>query len=75
MFRNPAAGVIPTFPIMHSIVEMHRQVAELNGELKAAGCVVVQNCDEFLIEVPAGVDIQPIMDKHANMFKGPLHAK
>lgn len=74
-FKNPAGGVIPNFPVTHSIVEVHRQVAELNGELKAAGCNIVQNCDAFLIEVPAGVDVQPILDKHAHMFKGPVHKK
>lgn len=73
-YRNPAMGVIPNFPIAHSIVDMHRQVAELNGELKAAGCTIVQNCGDMLIEVPRGVDIQPILDKHQNMFvKGLVH--
>lgn len=73
-FNNPAPGVIPNYPIVHSIQEMHRRVAELNGELIAAGCTVVENCGEMLIEVPAGAasKVDDIMQRHIDMFAGPI---
>ncbi|UAW53016.1 hypothetical protein pEaSNUABM23_00234 [Erwinia phage pEa_SNUABM_23] len=73
-FNNPAPGVIPNYPIVHSIQEMHRRVAELNGELIAAGCTVVENCGEMLIEVPAGASaaVDEIMQRHIDMFAGPI---
>ena len=73
-FNNPAPGVIPNYPIVHSIQEMHRRVAELNGELIAAGCTVVENCGEMLIEVPAGASatVDGIIQRHIDMFKGPV---
>ncbi len=73
-FKNPAAGVIPNFPVVHAIHEMHRRVAELNGELKAAGCTVVENFGEMLIEVPASAaqKVDAIMQRHVDMFNGPV---
>ncbi|QZE58110.1 hypothetical protein MPK70_gp234 [Erwinia phage pEa_SNUABM_33] len=73
-FKNPAMGVVPSQPIIHSITEMHRRVAELNGELIAAGCTVVENCGEMLIEVPAGasITVDEIVQRHMDMFKGPI---
>lgn len=67
-FKNPVGGIVPNFPVQLSIVQMHREVAELHGELKAAGCEIVQHCGDIEIKVPAGIDIQPIMDKHMPMF-------
>lgn len=74
LFKNHAGGVIPNQPIIHSIAEVHRRVAELNGELKAAGCTVVENCGEMLIEVPAGASlvVDGIIQRHIDMFKGPV---
>lgn len=76
-FKNQLGGIVPNFPIQHSIVEMQRQVAELNGELRAAGCRIVQNYDEFLIEVPAGTEakVDDIIKRHHEMFKGPVVSK
>ncbi|QZE58797.1 hypothetical protein pEaSNUABM28_00240 [Erwinia phage pEa_SNUABM_28] len=73
-FNNPAPGVIPNYPIVHSINEMHRRVAELNGELIAAGCTVVESCGEMLIEVPKGASakVDDIIQRHQDMFKGPV---
>lgn len=69
-FKNAAGGVIPNFPVQTAIVEMHRQVAELHGELKAAGCNIVQNFGDLLIEVPAGKakEVDAIMERHCEMF-------
>lgn len=76
-FNNPAPGVIPNYPIVHSIHEMNRRVAELNGELIAAGCTVVQNCGDMLIEVPAGAaaKVDDIIQRHVDMFNGPVVSK
>lgn len=73
-FNNPAPGVIPNYPIVHSIHEMNRRVAELNGELIAAGCTVVENCGEMLIEVPivSSAKVDDIIQRHQDMFKGPV---
>ena len=73
-FNNPVPGIIPNYPIMHSINEMHRRVAELNGELIAAGCTIVENCGEMLIEVPKGASakVDYIIQRHQDMFKGPV---
>lgn len=68
LFKNPASEIVPNFPVQTSIVDMQRQVAELHGELRAAGCRIVQNCGDLLIEVPAGVNVDPIMERHKEMF-------
>ncbi|QYW05592.1 hypothetical protein pEaSNUABM25_00236 [Erwinia phage pEa_SNUABM_25] len=67
-FKNPVGGIIPNFPIQHTIVDMERRVSELYGELRAAGCKVVQELDCLYIEVPHGVNVDPIMKRHEEMF-------
>ena len=66
MLFKPAS--MPNFPIQATIIDTQRQVNALYNELHAVGCKVVQNCGEMLIEVPAGVDVDPIMKRHREMF-------